>query len=119
MLRRAIAFALLLWYLPACTTWHFEEGVSPQQLIAAKHPYLIRVMLPDRSRIVLEQPRITAGDSLSGLHNGVPSTVAVSDVTQVAIRRFSVGKTVGLIFAIPLVMAIIVGASGTSLTPSY
>ena len=118
MRRRAIVFALLLGYLPACTTWHFEEGVSPQQLLAAKHPYLMRVTLPDRSRIVLEQPRITAGDSLSGLHNGAPFSVAASDVgCWVATRRISVGKTLGLAFAIPMVTAIIVAASGTPLAP--
>ena len=93
MPRRPIAYALLLWYLPACTTWHVEEGVSPQQLIATEHPRAVRVTRADSSHIVLHQPRITAGDSLSGLYNGEPSSVAVSDVTQVAIQKVSAGRT--------------------------
>ena len=107
MSRRLIAYALLLWYLPACTTWHFEDGVSPLQLIAAQHPNVVRVTLPDRSRIVLHQPRIAAGDSLSGILNGAPSSVAVSDVTQVAIRKVSTGRTVGLVVGLGAVAALI------------
>lgn len=107
MPRRPIAFALLLWYLPACTAWHVQKGVSPEQLIATKHPNSIRVTRPDSSTIVLHQPRIAAGDSLSGLHNGAPSSVALSDVTQVAIREFSAGKTIGLVVGISVVAAAI------------
>jgi hypothetical protein len=107
MRRRPIAYALLLWYLPACTVWHFEDGVRPQQLIAAQHPNAVRVTLPDRSRIVLHQPRIAAGDSLAGVLNGAPSSFAVSDVTQVAIRKISAGRTVLLVAGIAVVAAAI------------
>jgi len=107
MRRRPIAYALLLWYLPACTAWHVEEGVSPQQLIAAQHPNAVRVTLPDSSRIVLHQPRIAAGDSLAGILNGAPSSVAVSDVTQVAIRKVSAGRTVGLVAGTAVLAAVI------------
>jgi hypothetical protein len=114
MRRRPIAYALLLWYLPACTAWHVEEGVSPQQLIAAQHPTAVRVTLPDRSRIVLQQPRIAAGDSLAGILNGAPSSVAVSDVTQVAIRQVSAGKTVALVAGVGVLAAVI--AAGIALS---
>jgi hypothetical protein len=96
MLRRRIACTLLLWYLPACMSWHVENDVSPQQLISTQHPRALRLTRTDGSHIVLDEPRIAPGDSLVGVHYGVQSSVAVSDVTQVATRRVSPGKTIGL-----------------------
>src|SRR5260221_946 len=31
MRRRPIALALLIWFVPACTAWHVEQGVTPQR----------------------------------------------------------------------------------------
>ena len=103
MLRRPIACALLLCYLAACTSWHVETDVSPLQLISTKHPRVVRLTRADGSRMVLDKPRIAAGDSLAGDHYGKPSTVAVSDVTQVATPRFSAGKTIGLFLGLSVV----------------
>jgi hypothetical protein len=103
MLRRPIACALLLCYLAACTSWHVEKEVSPLQLISTKHPRVVRLTRADGSRIVLDQPRIAAGDSLAGLRNGALSSVGVSDVTQVATSRFSAGKTIGLFLGLAVV----------------
>src|SRR6267143_1518697 len=104
--RRPIALALLLWYVPACTAWHVEQGVSPQELIAGKHPSAVRVTLPDRSQILLDQPSI-AGDSLAGIVDGKAWSVATSVVSQVAIRKVSSGKTVGLVLGLGGLAAII------------
>src|SRR6266576_1819907 len=93
MLRRSIGCPLLLCYLAACTSWHVEEGVSPLQFITTEHPRLVRVTRADGSRMVLDQPRIAAGDSLAGVHNGAPSSVAVSNVTQIATRKVSAVKS--------------------------
>jgi len=119
MPRHPIAYALLLLYLPACTAWHVEKGVSPEQLIATKHPNAVRVTRPDSSNIVLHQPRIAAGDSLSGLHNGAPSSVAVSDVRQVAIRKVSAGQTIALVLGITVVAAAIAVAAIASAFEGY
>lgn len=107
MHRRPIALALLLWYVPACTAWHVEQGVSPQQLITDQHPKAVRVTLPDRSQIVIHQPSIAPGDSLAGIVDGKASSVAVADVTQVAIRKVSTGRTVGLVVGLGLLAATI------------
>jgi hypothetical protein len=106
ILPRPIACALLLWYLPACTSWHVEKGVSLLQLISTEHPPAVRLTRADGSYIVLHQPRMSAGDSLTGVHNGVPSRVAVSDVTQVAIRKVSADKTIALAFGISVIAII-------------
>jgi len=103
MLRRPIAGTLLLCYLAACTSWHVEKEVSPLQLISTKHPGVVRLTRADGSPMVLDQPRIAVGDSVAGVHNGVQSSVAVSDVTQVATPRLSAGKTIGLFLGLSVV----------------
>jgi hypothetical protein len=104
MLRRPVACTLLLCYLAACTSWHVENEVSPTQLVSTKHPRVVRLTRADGSRMVLDQPRIAAGDSLTGIHNGVLSSVAVSDVTQVATPKFSAGKTIGIFLGLSVVV---------------
>src|SRR2546422_11636054 len=116
MLRRPIACTLLLCYLPACTSWHVENEVSPTQLISTKHPRAVRLTRADGSRMVLDQPRIAAGDSLAGVRYGMPSSVAVSDVTQVATPRLSAGKTIGQFLGLSVVavgIAVIACVSGS------
>ncbi len=103
MLRRPIACMLLLCYLAACTSWHVEKEASPLQLISTKHPRVVRLTRADGSRMVLDEPRIAAGDSLAGVRHGLPSSVAVSDVTQVATPMFSAGKTIGLFLGLSVV----------------
>jgi hypothetical protein len=100
MLRRSIASTLLLCYLAACTSWHVKQGVSPRQVISTEHPRTVRVTRTDGSRISLDEPRIVTGDSLVGVHNGVRSSVVVSDVTQVATQKFSPGKSIGLVLGL-------------------
>src|SRR5712691_7477901 len=104
MLRRPLACALLLCYLAACTSWHVKEGVSPLQLITTEHPRVVRLTRTDGSHKELDDPRIAAGDSLTGIHNGVLSSVAVSDVTQVATPKFSAGKTIGIFLGLSVVV---------------
>src|SRR5213592_3773840 len=115
MLRRAIAGTLLLCYLAACTSWHVEKEASALQLISTKHPRVVRLTRADGSRIVLEQPRIAAGDTLAGVHNGVLSGVAARDVTEVATSKVSAGKTIGLFLGLSTVavgIAVIACLSG-------
>jgi len=80
-----------------------SEGVSPLQLISTEHPKVVRLTRADGSHMVLDQPRIAAGDSLTGIHDRVLSSVAASDVTQVATRRVSPGKTIGLFLGLSTV----------------
>jgi hypothetical protein len=117
MLRQSIASTLLLCYLAACTSWHVKQGVSPLQLISTEHPRTVRVTRTDGSRIFLDEPRIAAGDSLVGVHYGLQTRVAVSDVTQVATQKFSPGKSIGLVLglsAVVVTIAVIACLSGNS-----
>ena len=115
ILRQLFACTLLLCYLAACRSWHVEQEVSPLQLISTKHPRAVRLTRSDGSRIVLQQPRIAAGDTLAGVHNGVLSGVAARDVTEVATSKVSAGKTIGLFLGLSTVavgIAVIACLSG-------
>jgi len=94
----------LLGYLAACTSWHVEEGVSPLQFITAEHPKVVRLTRTNGSHVELDDPKIAAGDTLTGIHNTVFSRVAVSDVTQVATPKFSAGKTIGVFVGLSAVV---------------
>jgi hypothetical protein len=50
--------------------------------------------------VVVDEPRVVGDDSLAGVFHGRPFKVAVSDVTQVAIRKVDAGKTIGLALGI-------------------
>lgn len=108
MHRRPIAYAFLLCCFTACSTWHVEEGVSPLLLIATEHPSRLRVTRSDKSRIVLENPRIAGSDTLVGQGDKGPPRVAVSDVRQIATQHVSTSKTVGLVLGLSAVAAIVI-----------
>jgi hypothetical protein len=48
------------------------------------------------SEFVLDQPMCAGRDSLTGLRNGVPSSVALADVTAVAMRETNMTVIVGI-----------------------
>ena len=119
----------------ACTSWQ-TVNVSPDQLIAEKHPGKIRVTQQDGRRMEIDAPT-TAGDTLLGTI--LPSTVTVheplgqgqyktstrvvgadtstqaripfSDMTRIETRHVSEGKTIGLVVGILAVGALVVGAA--------
>jgi len=97
MLRRPVACTLLLCYLAACTSWHVQEGVSPSQFITTAHPRVVRLTRANGSHVSLADPRVVAGDSLTGIHNTVLYRVAVSDFTELATPGFSPAKTIGVL----------------------
>ena len=113
MRRRPIVVAVLVCFLPACTVWQVQPGITPQQLIAARQPDAVRVTLPDSSEIVIHEPTV-ARDSVMGVVHGMDSSVAASDVKQLAIRKVSGGKTFGAVIGLGLLGALI--AAGVALS---
>jgi hypothetical protein len=105
MPRRPIACALLLWYLPACTSWHVEKGYSLKDVISTEQPSVVRITRTNGWYMVIHDPRIAPGDSLVGVYVGKPYTIAVSDVTEVATRKVSQSKTIWLAVGISAVFA--------------
>ena len=55
----------------------------------------VRVTLTDGTRLTVDNPTIQ-NDTIGGV-------VALPDVRTIEVRRFSIGKTVGLVFGTPVV----------------
>ena len=94
MTRRPLVLALFaLSATVACHSWQASDlatGVGPAVAGSSE----VRVTRTDRSRLVVELPRVE-GDSLTGQGANAPSRIAmaVGDVQRVETRRFSVGRT--------------------------
>ena len=65
LMKRTVPSVGLLMITAACTSWHLE-AVSPQALIATRHPSQVRVTLAGGERLVIRGPRVVA-DSLLGI----------------------------------------------------
>ena len=104
----------------ACNTWRVQS-VAPEELWrAGAPPSTVRLRLQDSTWVVLERPYVLH-DSVTGTLKGARSTVPLSDVTEVAVRRFSPGKTVGLV-AVGVAGLFVVAAAACSsggCTPNF
>ena len=96
---RRPATALLLALVgtsSACHTWRVQS-VPPETLWHDRSPpSTVRLRLQDSTWVVLKRPYLEH-DSVTGTLKGTPRTVPLSDVTEVAVRGFSPGKTAGLV----------------------
>jgi hypothetical protein len=97
--RRAGVTGLVLatWSSSACTHWKVQSAF-PEQVVS-RRPQRVRVTRNDSSRIVLRRPDIV-GDTLYGAPRdgraaaGRPRpAVALTDVSEVAVRRVNVVRT--------------------------
>src|SRR5688500_15725219 len=80
--------------LEGCSRWRVET-LPPAQLVEQRHPGQPQVRRHDGERLVLKRPWVD-GDSLAGLQGRDTSRVALVDVKQTAVRRFSLLQTAGL-----------------------
>ena len=94
--RRPATALLLVGASSACNTWRVQS-VTPEKLwYESSPPSTVRLRLQDSTWVVLKQPYLVH-DSGTGTLKGIPTAVPLSDVTEVAVRRFSPGKTAGLV----------------------
>lgn len=109
--RRAGITGLVLaaWFSSACTHWKVQSAF-PEQVVS-RRPQKVRVTRNDSSRVVLRRPEIV-GDMLYGaLRDGRTAAgsprpaVALTDVSEVAVRRVSVVRTSVLAFGTLVVAA--------------
>ena len=91
--RRVIA-AVLMALLTACHTWQ-PITVSPQRLIAEDQPSSVRVTLMNGDTVTVENPTMR-NDSIVGVTDSNVAVVASRDVGLFEVRRFSIGRTIGL-----------------------
>jgi hypothetical protein len=83
--------------------------VSPAELLASPPPQ-VRLKLHDGRRIVVRQPAIRADTVVSQAPND-PLALALGEVDSVAVRKADTGKTLGLVFLIVGVPALLCAAS--------
>lgn len=98
--RCTVTMLLLMSHLAGCTEWHVEP-MAPGEVLGTMHPSRLRITLDDSTRVVFGQPSII-GDTMVGLVQGRRSSVAVTDIATVAIRKTNTANTVllvgGLVF---------------------
>jgi hypothetical protein len=120
---RGVALALLLTYLPACTTWRVRSNPT-QAVIMGQSDKTIRLTLRDGSRVELDHPWIV-GDSVVttrprarrfGTNGGERSAVALDDIRFVETREVSGGRTAVLLVGVGLA-ALAVAAAAQSEDP--
>ena len=100
---RAVGMILLVTTsLTACTSWQVQT-VAPEQVVTDQHPSAVRVQLLDGSRVVLDSPRIE-GDSLLGATAGRETGVPLAAVHNLAVKRGSAAKSIGLVFFVGVVV---------------
>ncbi len=106
--RSVISCLLAVCNVPACTSWQVGTP-TPAQFVEREHPERLLVTRTDSSTVTLDSPTVR-GDTLVGLLAGADSArivgIPLSDVTSVASREGSTGKT------ILLTAGIVVGALG-------
>ena len=94
MHRVAPRIAALALALAACHTW---GRITPQEITAGSGNAHSRVWVTraDNSTVQLGDPQLI-GDTLTGMVNGEPDRIALSDVVTIRARRSAVGRTIML-----------------------
>ena len=101
---RLIATVLVTVPLAGCHSWH-TATTSPAEVIAQKQPFRVRVTLTDEKRLTLVQLTMR-NDSIAARSH----VVALSDVSTIEIQRFDTEKTLWLVIAPPLFVAVAIAA---------
>ena len=101
MVRCTTALLLVTLCGLSCQAWH-TEGVTPQ-LLATRAPATLRVTRVDGSQLVIGRPALR-GDTLFGVVDRRPIHIQLTEVRETATRRFSAGRTAGLVAGVGAVV---------------
>jgi hypothetical protein len=93
---RSISLLLIALGASACSGWQVQPVAPAEILQAPKPPSAVRLRLQDDSRLVLESPRLEHV-TVWGMRSGARAPVPLGTITELSVRRFSPGKTVGLV----------------------
>jgi len=107
--KQSWAVMLMAGQIGGCTAWRLET-VSPAEVIARAKPSVVRVQYADAEPEVLYQPEVR-GDSLLGRSEPdarqADRAIALADVTSVATRQVSEGRTTGLVLGLVGIGAVV------------
>ena len=101
---RPLLWSVLVLALPlsGCKSWRVQTAVSPAEFVAKEHPERIQVVRLDKSKLELFNPTVV-GDSLKGLPTELairPVIIPLGDISTVATRHFSIGRSALLVLAV-------------------
>ena len=129
--RRYTARVLIAWIAMGCYSWQVPKRTGPEQLIAQKHPKLVRVTVQEQIELKLREPRIV-WDSLYGvvaerrasLRAGDSVAINLAHISKLEVSSLHGGRTAAAVFggllAVGAVAAMAAAASmGNSCTVSY
>ena len=102
---RPIALLLLALQLAGCSSWQPSVAGPPRFAIQYEAPDQVRVTRLNGDRLVIRNPTMRGG-SINGTAEGEAVNVPTSDVRQLEVRRFSGGRTVGLVLVVIPVFAL-------------
>jgi hypothetical protein len=109
-MNRVVSCALLAsTTLTACMSWQVQP-VSPEQVVTTERPTTVRVQRKDGAQFVMADPRI-AGDTLLGSVDGKPARIALSDISNVAVKRDDGTRTAAIIIGVVVVPIVILIAA--------
>lgn len=114
LLQRGAALMLMTVQLSGCTYWQVKN-LPPADVIDRHRPAEIRVQHADGGHEVLYEPAIR-GDTLVGYRSWSATkqdrALALTDVTTVATRRVSAGRTARLVLGVSIVGGIVAALVG-------
>jgi len=103
--RRPIALALLLWYLPACTSYQTSK-LAPRDAVSDESSVLLKVVDGEKTKTVMLNKPWVRGDSLGGMpcsgdtsrgwrcaNDRAEWSVPLSSVVEVRTRRTDGAKS--------------------------
>ena len=113
-----LALGAFLMSASGCTSWRVQD-VEPAALVRDQAPKQVRITRVDGTRAVVRQPEV-AGDSIRGMAPadsarglaGGPTSVALADVRQIAVRKTDPLKTAGLV-VVGAFVAVLIGCAAT------
>ena len=91
--------------LGGCTSWQVVP-VSPLEYVAKEQPKAIQLWDKSWVNQVITAPTVS-GDSLVGTVQGLRTSMPWSSIDSVGVKKFSSGKTVGLVLGITAIATII------------
>lgn len=96
---------VIVCVLTGCTSWR-AQSITPQRVIADRHPTAAWVTRGNRPSVLLERPEIRR-DSIVGWEPSAGIVaIPLAEVTRISIREPDGGKTAGLIISITVAVGV-------------
>lgn len=124
--RRYTARVLIAWIAMGCYSWQVPKRMGPEQLIAQKHPKLVRVTVQEQIELKLREPRIV-WDSLYGvvaerrasLRAGDSVAINLAHISKLEVEELDgVGTTLGILGGLLLVATVAAAIAASSMDNS-